>query len=225
VPYEAQLLVLVKYVIIAGESYSNYLVDMKRWFRSVSFNESYRGKPDSYLVRDLGQLERFILGDAAPLSCKLTVDISDFSERVFTRGRALSAAVANLFASNGVRSLFTTEPIPVKEFMSKFSSSNYAFVLATEDVRPSERSGIRTSRLLANMVLVTADEYKRLRTTPIISLLRNLMSRGDDVAAQVLESQMLSIDALKYLENKQYDKFLLSRAVDMYSKAKAVVNC
>jgi hypothetical protein len=225
VPYEAQLLVIVKYIILAGDSYEKHLADMTRWFWSVSFNESYRGKPDTYLVRDLNHLQQFLSANGEPLPCKLTVDIADFSQRVFMRGRALSSAVANLFASNGVRSLFTTELIPIKDFMSNFSSTNYSFLITPEDIRLSKTSRIRTHRLLANVVLVSDDEYNQLKTTSMLHILRKLMSRGDKIAREVLRSQMLSTEAFQYLEANQYDKFLYSRAMEMYSRAQEVVEC
>jgi hypothetical protein len=222
VPYEGQLLILVKYAIEAGTSYQKHSNVMRQWFRSVSFNESYRGKPDSYVVRDIKQLEQFLRGDGPPLSSKLNVMPGDFVERVFTRGRALSAAVANLFAANGVRSLFTGEPIPVESFMSSFSPYNYSFLISLQDIQQSYPYS-RTNRLLANIVVVTEQEYRQLKNTSLIKVLKKLTSERPDVAPLVLDSQMLSSADIEYIESTRFDKFLQFRAVEIYSKAIGVV--
>lgn len=224
VPYEGQLLILIKYAIEAGPSYGKHFDAMRQWFRSVSFNESYRGKPDNYIVRDIKQLEQFVRGDGAPLSTRLTVSQNDFRERVFTRGKALSAAVANLFASSGVRSFFTTEPIPVESFMSNFSSYNYCFVISSQDMGKPTDPNIRTNRLLANIVVVTEEEHRQLKDIPLIEVLRKLISEKPDVAEKVLGSQMLSYMDIEYLEKKQFDKFLNNRAAEIFFMAKAVVS-
>ena len=225
VPYEGQLLILVKYILETGTSYSMYLDDMRRWFRSVSFNESYRGKPDSYIVHDLKQLEQFIHENGAPLSVKVNIAASDFYQRVFVRNKALSAAVANLFAANRARSIFTGELIPAESFMSDFSARNYGFIVSLRDMQTLVGFTNLNNRALANIVVVTEDEFRELRSISIIDVLKNLVSNNKpDVVKETLDSQMLSYKDIKYLESKQFDEFLELRATEMYSKVTDSIN-
>ena len=154
IPYQGQLLILIKYILESGPSYSNNLKQMKKWFWSVSFNEGYRGKPDSYIVRDLKDTSQFVRGERSPLTTKLTLSIDDLFERSFIKGKALSAAVANLFAITGVRSLSTGKKIDYNKFISEFSSRNFDGIIEINDIRkifgPKQKSNRIFSKHICN---------------------------------------------------------------------------
>ena len=224
IPYEAQLLVLAKFIILAGDSYSLHIDNMRSWFLSVSFNESYRGKPDSYLIRDLEQLKHFVSSNGPPLTHKLTLDFADFSDRVFMKGRALSTAVASLFAYNSVRSIYTKEPIPVNNIMSKFSPSNYSFIISSKNMPHPTRPRMITDHILANIIAVSADDSKFMKKTPIAAALADLVSANDSLSEEVLNSQMISHQSINLLKTKQYEQFLATRALDIFSRAKELID-
>ncbi len=221
VPYEGQLLVLVKRFMEEKPLTEEDLGWLRKWFWSVSFNEGYRGRPDSYIIRDIKQVEKWARNEGQPLPTKLTLEPDDLTERVFTRGRALSAAVANLFATSKARSIFTGEPIQTDAFMKKFSSDNYAFILDLQQIRASFDPSARSNRILANIVLCTVGEHKQLRNMSATQVIDSLYSSPD--REEVLSSQMISISALDDLKSGKYEEFITARAYAMWEKALQVI--
>lgn len=223
VPYEGQLLLLAKYARCSGASFWSNIEEMRRWFLVTSFNEGYRGKPDSYLVRDMKHIEEFVKGQSSPLSTKLSITEQDFFERLFTRGKALSAAVANLFTSTNPRSFFTGNEIPVEAYMREFETSNYGFVVPLPEFKNIYGNSTRTNRTLANVFLLDENELRKFNKTDPIDFFNQLPSKFKDYQ-QILESQLISEEAFENFRGGKYHDFLLNRAATMFEKAKNIVD-
>jgi hypothetical protein len=224
IPYQGQLLIIVKYVMDAGVSFESNIANMKKWFWSISFNEGYRGKPDSYIVRDLKYVGNFVKGHLPALSTKLSLSVDDLSERPFTKGKALSAAFANLFAINNARSLTTGEPIEIENYMSEFSFNNYEGIISLPALRDSIKSKtIRTNRLLANIFLITEDEHRLLKKSSPLDIINNLLKNNSE-AEDILLSQLLPMDCIKLLKSKQYEEFLKIRSIYILEKAVVITS-
>ncbi len=222
VPYEGQLLLLVKYAMSSGPSFESNVDAMRKWFICMSLNEGYRGKPDSYLVRDMKQVERFARGDSPPLTIKLSISEEDFLERYFTRGKALSAAVANLFTSTDTLSIYTGELIQPSSYMMEFKSNNYGFIVPLQDLKKVLGDSLRTNRILSNILVLNADESRQFKIDDTIELILGIHDRLDN-GDSILKSQMITREALDFLKTGRFDEFLRVRALIMFDQARSII--
>jgi len=223
VPYEGQLLLLVKYAMSSGPSFNSNVEAMRKWFLCISFNEGYRGKPDSYLVRDMKQVEGFVRGDSPPLTTKLSISEEDFLERSFTRGKALSAAVANLFTSTDPLSIYTGELIQILSYMTEFKSNNYGFIVPLQVLKKTSLGeSLHNNRILANILVLNEDESRQFKRDDPVELLSGIHDRLEN-GDSILHSQMITRKALDFLKAGRFDEFLRTRALAMFEQAKSVV--
>ena len=218
VPYEGQLLLLIKYAISSGPSFEANINEMRKWFLCTSFNEGYRGKPDSYLVRDMKQIEKFAVGEAPPLTAKLTISEENFLDRYFTRGKALSCAVANLFTLTNAMSVYTGKEIDLISYMKEFKSDNYGFIIPLQELRKIFGSSYRTNRILSNIIILDEGESKKFKKDNQIERIVRIREIFEN-ANSILESQMIAPEALDYLKSGKFEEFLRSRAYTMYKNA------
>ncbi|HWS86805.1 MAG TPA: DUF262 domain-containing protein [Pyrinomonadaceae bacterium] len=219
IPYEGQLLVIVKYTQEARASFDIHVNDVMKWFWITSFNEGLRGKPDNYVARTLEAVNSLIAGDVEALKTRLTLAPEDLIERRFIRGKALSSAVANLFALTKARSLTTGELINPETYMTDFSSNNYESILSSTNIPERYVKVGQSNKLIASVVLIDKSEKRYFKTCTPKAFAENLMSLFNmEEAHDILDSQMIPLSALRHLIVGDYDAFLHDRARYMYDK-------
>jgi hypothetical protein len=227
IPYEGQLLVLTKYADASGKQFNRYTAEIMQWFWTTSFNEALRGKPDNYVARLVDSAKALAAGQKDALRSRLTIQPDGFVERKFIQGKALSSAVANLFALSNARSLFTGEKINPEVFMSEFSSDNYEGLLNIDEMPEtfsSSRARSRTNKVIANMVLVNPAEKRRLKSMSAKSLINHVLNEFGEDASNILASQFISLEAAKYITNGVHIGYLIDRSSLLWHKVLELTN-
>jgi hypothetical protein len=219
VPYEGQMLVLAKILLARGQFQDNELDALRTWYWRTSLNEALQGRPDHYVARLVDRAEEILEGN---VTVRQTLDVRDFIDRSFTKGKALSSAVASMFAWREARSLATGNPIPSELYMSDFSQTHFERVLPSavlSNVMPDRTS----NRVVANMVLMPEEDRRTMRAMgfeDVFQLLSNVYQvHGDEGGQDVLDSQFISANAVRCMQKSVYDGFLWERAEAIYQGA------
>jgi hypothetical protein len=223
VPYEGQMLLVSRFFQLGGNPNSDEGLALERWFWTVSFNETLRGKPDHYVTRMLYRLERLIQGDLRALNERLAITEAVFTERRFTRGKALSGALASLLAVSGVRSLLTGDTIAPETFMTEFSAKNYEGLVALDMLAEATDTPVATNRMMANIVVVPEGEGRRMRVRGAKGVLEDLEGKFGDDWKSVLLSQCIPEFAAREVTSGQVLPFLVARAAFLLGRVKMVV--
>ncbi len=220
IPYEGQLLVLVK--IFADDSRPGEAVmdAASRWFWSITLSEALRGKPDHYVARAITAAERLASGDLEALSHRLTATGADFIERRFIRGTALSAGFASMHAVNGARSLVTGEVINPEYYMSEFNAENFEAFLPLEIIRKLLGAQTLSSKILANTIVVTESDRQVVRRLNPLQLIERLFDvLGDEAAVDVMNSQFIPPNTRELLQHEYFEDVLGERASRLEKQA------
>lgn len=219
IPYEGQLLVIVKYTQESRGFFDKHANEIMRWFWITSFNEGLRGKPDNYVARTLDAVNNLVAGDIDALKLRLTLAPEDLIERRFIKGKALSSAIASLFALTKARSMTTGEVINPETYMTDFSSNNYEGILDNTEIPDKYVRAGQSNKLIASVVLIDKNERQYFKTCTAKALTQHLMSdfpREQTLA--ILESQMIPISAIGPLLDDNYSGFLHIRARHIFNK-------
>ena len=175
-----------------------------RWYWTISFNEGLRGKPDHYVTRILRRVGALAAGKFDALNVRLSVTAADFIDRRFIQGKALSGALATMFAVQGARSLFTGELIPPSDYMTEFVAKNYQPFLSTRELSRQAPS----NKLLANTVLVSSDEAYAAKSLRAADCIAALFEKDVDQAQAICDSQFIPANAVEALRRGEYDNFI-----------------
>jgi hypothetical protein len=220
VPYEGQFLVLSKFLGDVGSSSQELRAEATRWFLAASLNESLRGKPDHVVASLVEKAELLAAGERGVLPTLLRVEQTELLKRRLIRGKALATGVVAVMALNQPRSLFTGKEVAPSEFMGEFNPERFVPVLSQDEVDKAVGHRIESPRVVANVIVCAADDLPNLDTQDIKQILIQLLKKGDKKSVQVLESQVVTRQALARLEAGDSSGFLRQRAKDLLARAK-----
>jgi hypothetical protein len=216
VPYEGQLLVVYRALQDNHNDINSPALDaVRQWFWAIGFNESLRGKPDHYVARAVRSLQDLISGKVRGVEPRLELQARNFKERRFIQGKALSAAVAGMFASQRPRSLISGKEINVESFMIDFSASHFNSLISLSDLNAALSQSNPSAKLIANIYI--SDHSERTESIDRMKVLHNLIS--GHVPLDILESQLLNAACVEYLRSGDVIAFLNERAELMWKKA------
>jgi hypothetical protein len=220
VPYEAQLLVLTKLFQLTPMPSTEILSAVRVWFWSIGLSEGFRGKPDSYVVKALNDIEKLVNGNAGSLTYRLDLDPKDFMERRFIKGKALSQALASMFAIHDVHSLVTGVVIEPELFMREFAAENFQSLYPIEIIRSVLGESTQSARVFANIVVIREAEKKAHLSERPEELIAFLYDEyGAEHAQSILESQFITPDATKAIIENDPESFLTLRADALFAFA------
>lgn len=212
VPYEAQLLVICKLFIASGFKPGRAaLSKVKAWLLRTSISEDLQGKADSVIVNLVRSVDALVRGESKAFEGRLELVADDLRLRKFIVRRALSSALAMVFAAKAARSVVAKSAIPHEDYMSEFSASHYVPILTSDELFAV--SGSREKRVFANMLLVSEDDHHALRLHSAKDLV--LANISSAVGTSVLESQSISKDAADALSRGKPGDFLSLRAAKL----------
>lgn len=218
VPYEGQILVLTKVfgdnLIRTDEQVDN----LSKWFWAVAFNEGLRGKPDHFVARAIKQVDDILGGMSSRPEARNSLRADDFLERRFIKGKAMSCAVAAMFAVNGTSSIASNEPIDPQVFMSGFLTGNFENILPRHEVQQYLDLRSQSPKLLANIIVLPEYDRLLLKRQPLAQRLIEMKAQGGE-NLETLRSQLIPEEAVSALEAGQPGEFLRIRAEAMANKA------
>jgi hypothetical protein len=212
VPYEGQILVLARIMLNPRTFTRMELRAVKRWYWKTSFNEALQGRPDHQIAGLIEEADRILLGQ---IEVRDRLDQRDFRRRLFTKGKALSTAVASLFAHLGARSIVTGELIRPEIYMSEFSQQHFERIISSHELKTVEE-GIWSNRVMANVVLFNEEDRLQMPKREVRKRLVELYEQGSE---DVLESQMIPMEAAAALRAGDEREFLVVRARMMMYRA------
>lgn len=232
VPYEGQLIGLAHFFNKNQNPNQESLDLMTKWFWAIGMNEELRGKPDHFVARMLSNIGRVALGDLDAIKPHIRINSRDIILRRMIRGKALSSAIALLFASNKARSILTGETIEPSEYLTEFSSQNYQPIIPTEILEnlakhPSSvlPNSIISSKLIANIIVVRPKESLlcELEGSMETYLTNKQLLTGDEFT-NFSRSQFISDEIYDCLLRRDYASFLEKRANLMLDQIKLRIN-
>jgi hypothetical protein len=192
---------------------------VRKWFWSISFGEGLRGKPADYVTRYINDLERFVTQHSGGIFYRSNLNPEDFLERRFIRGKALSSALATMFALNGARSLVSGELIDPENYMLEFSGENFEGLYPLSTIRSHFNTSAISSKIFANIVVVSESERKAILKTDPKALISSLFARFGEEAKVILDSQFISLQAANIILEGSPVSFFANRACDLYRSA------
>jgi hypothetical protein len=223
-PYEGQLLVLLRFIQQGGAADVAKSDQVARWLWATSFNEELRGKPDHYVVRMLARLERLMAGELRALQSRLMITPEDLLERRFIRGKALSAAFACMFAKNQARSVFTGEVVPPDAYMREFSSKNFDGLFGTNELVQTFGRDFPSKKVFANTFLFSEEDLLAATGMSGADVIAECLSRHGQGAEAILRSQFVVPEALHFLQHGDLGSFLRTRASALVREAERIVS-
>jgi len=223
VPYEGQLLALSRFFDHCQVPTPYQLSALRRWFWSVSFNEGLRGKPDHYVTRILHRVDRLAAGDLDALKERFLTTATDFLERRFIRGKALSSAIAAMFAVRGARSFLTGEVIPPSDYMTEFVVKNFQALLSTEELQKAGRTS-SSNKILSNIILMSSADASERRASNTKDFVSTMVASFETKTYDIFESQFITVAGRQALESGDYETFVNTRAATMFLAASTLAS-
>jgi hypothetical protein len=219
VPYEEQILVLTKLFSLSPSLRPETIAAIRRWFWKVGFDEGFRGKRPGYLMHFILNAQNIMKGDFSAFDIPLDFEVSDFLRRSLIKGKAFSLAVAAMMAVKAPRSLTTGEQIDPETFMREIGLENFADLFSRDVIQSIGERKVRSSRLIANTIIVLESERKGLLNIPPRDLIGSLIDRFGDEGYVIMESQFISPTASKLILDNNLADFLDDRAKELYEFA------
>lgn len=209
VPYEAQMLVIAKLFLASNlKPTPSSLKTIERWFLRTSIAEELQGKADSVISNLVRSIDALVEGETRPFEGRLEIDPEELTTRKFIVKRAISSALAILFAERGACSILTGKVLPPEEYMDEFAAGHFVPILGGDEV--NEAAHRSEKRTFANMLLVSEDDRRTLRRASAAEIL--LTRPPSDI---VLQSQLISKQAMSALRNSKNAQFLTLRAKEI----------
>lgn len=200
-PYEGQLLFLVRIFANDKVASTTALSSVVPWFWSVSFNEGLRGKPDHFVARLLKSADTLVSGETQRMDARLNITPREFLDRRLIRGKALSAAFVTAFAARRVRSLVSGRTIPEERFVSTFDSDLFLPLVPLGILERLLGKKLPSSRVFANLVLVPLDEQAQIERSGWEATFRQLREKvGEEEWIAILDSQLLTAEIGRQIE-------------------------
>lgn len=216
VPYEGQLLVLYRALQENNNSIdSKLLAAIERWFWAIGFNESLRGKPDHYVARAVKSLDELLTGKIRGVEPRLEIQPRSFVERRFIQNKALSAAVAGMFAKRSPQSLITNEAINVESFMIDFSAAHFNSLIPLDTLNRALDQSLPSAKIIANVYV--SDHTQRNETIDRRISTERILS--GELSNDTLVSQLIDAECIQYLRDNNIIAFLNHRADLMWKDA------
>ena len=106
--------------------------------------------------------------------------------------------------------------------MNEFKTENYGFIIPLQDFKTIFGESCRTNRILSNIIILNENESRRFKKDNSIELILGLREAFEN-ADSILNSQMITPEALDYLNSGQFYDFLRSRSSTMYKNALSLV--
>jgi len=222
-PYEGELLVLVRFIQMGGNQDLIKTKRVEQWLWATSFNEELRGKPDHYVARILDRLEQLVSGNLHALRSRLTITSDDLLERRFIRGKALSAAFACMFAKHEARSLITGDVIAPELYMKEFATKNFEGLLETSVLANIFSREFPSKKIFANTFLFSEDDLLAAKGLSGTELIVSCLARHGDQASEILKSQFVVPGSLHFLREGDFGSFLATRASTIVKAAEQLV--
>jgi len=220
-PYEGQLLALVKYFSAEDTGDPANKAELAKWLWTTSLNEELRGKPDHYVSRLLRIIDELRKGQINQLPRRLQISPEQWIDRRMIRGKALSAAYAAMFAKNEARSLFTGDVCPPEGYLRAYDVNSFAPIFDLATLRRAHEHKLPSARTFANLVLIGPEDIPSV-TLDLNAVIGNLIERiGEAPAYAAFKSQFFSRDGLeRYLADGDERALLKSRADELSMAAR-----
>ena len=151
------------------------------------------------------------------LEPRLKIQPPDFLERRLIRGKALSAAVINMFALAGARDLYSGNVIDAAQYMKDGDPGNFVNVYSQAELMILGSLASSSPRIFANLIL-SDRESKHQTVQEQIKWLLNTKK------TDVLSSQFISVHAATMLLSGDIDGFILERSMDMHAAAVLLID-
>ncbi len=222
-PYEGQLLALVKFLDISTTTQTQATGEMVKWIWATSFNEELRGKPDHFVTRILDRVADLVAGNASALTTRLNLNTDDLIERRFIRGKALSAAFVCLFAKKEARSIFTGKVIPSALYMRDFATHNFDGLIAVDSLGHVLGKTFPSRKLFASTCLFMDEELMANEHLDLIQKIQLCRSVHKADSESILASQFINQRAADAALSGDISLFLKHRAIDLLQAAAFVV--
>lgn len=212
VPYEGQVLVLASLARARKADIPDWFA---KWYWTVSFAEAMQGRPDDTIARQaLGATSD---PDAA-LTEHFSLDPLDLRTRTIRKGAALGMSIVAALASQPAASVISGEAIDREEFLAGYELDCLGTVFTKEEVDAVTEPPPRGNRVIANIVLLAAEERRPVpKSDSIKEAIVNLARTKKGRAA--LLSQCIDEVCVAAVEENDAGAFLDARAQLLYQLA------
>ncbi len=218
VPYEGQILALLKVF-----SEFDHIDDQQRdflaaWFLRLSFEEALQGRPDHHVASLVKSLVRRLYdGDESIRS--LTIDENTFVRRRMLKGKSLTSAICVMMARMKPIDLITGDQIDPFEITSAYDSNRFLPVFELAEIEKYTGSSV-SSKVPANVILTTFP-FSAKEKTNIRESIKEMASHSG--GRDILSSHFILGDMIDALEDNDAEAFLFLRAEAMLDTARQLV--
>ncbi len=190
-PYEAQLLVLIKvFSLQKGQLTPNQRAVLHNWFWLSSFHERYRGASDSLLDGDIEKCAGFLAGNPFIIMRKL--EEQDLKGREFRKGTAITHAFIALLATCCPLGLFDGAPINVTGSLAWENQPEFHHIFP-KGYLATCREGLRTRQSdIANIMFLPSSPNKQISSEkPSLYMSRLREQHGREMFDKILNTNLI----------------------------------
>jgi len=223
VPYEEQILILVKLFSISLNPTTETRFLAKRWFWRSGFNESFSNQKQKNIPDLISASDNLMVGLMNQFEDGLELSTKQFRERRLSKARAFSLTTRAMIAAKQPRSLITGEIIDPETFMRDASLENFEGLFPRHELELDMGKHLGSSKLIANSVVVSEFERKQFLSTTPQELINSLRARfGEQEADGILNSQFVSKQVADPILARKPTEFLDTRAFELVQFAKSL---
>lgn len=219
VPYEGQLLALLKAFSEFGDFDARDREFLSSWFLRLSFEEALQGRPDHHVANLVKNLIRQ-LRDGGKTVRSLTIDENTFIRRRMLKGKSLTSAICVMMAKSEPLDLISGERINSFAITSAYDSNRFVPIFEVGEIERFSGSSV-SAKIPANVVLSTFPfsirEQLNIRST-ILGMAEHEGGR------EILSSHFIFGEMLEALRLNDPETFLFLRADAMLDTARQLVS-
>jgi hypothetical protein len=210
-PYEAHLVILTYIYSQNPRLSAPQLRRVRQWFWRTSFEERYRGAPDTFVTSDLEAIQRFVLsGTEADASEYGNVPRdSVLSSMIFRKNNSRSRAFSLVLAKQNPKNITNGNSLDIAEALSVYNKKQFHHIFPEAFLRKLDPK-IERSRTLNFAMLAASENNFVSDADPKVYLPGLIQDLGRDAKAVFASNLMPDPEDYDY-EAAELDSFIEAR--------------
>jgi hypothetical protein len=221
-PYQQQIIGLVKFFSFKEMPNSNQIKELKKWFWKTSFSDRYStGQTTDKMNFDIQRIKEIRVNNFEEVNkIHYTVGKNELIETLFSKANPLTRAFLLLMAQHHPIDLIKNTKIDITSSLSKYNRKQYHHIFPKAVLNSQ---GVSRSKIfsVSNFCFLPADSNKRISNKKPSNYFFKLIPQTD--FNKILTSNLIPLTKEIY-ENDNYNDFLEKRADLILNEIAKVTN-
>lgn len=221
-PWQQQIVGLVKFFGIGGMPTANQLKELRKWFWKTSFSNRYStGQTTEKMNADIERISEIRKDDFVEVNkFRYSVTKSELIETKFSKANPLTRALLLLMAQKGPLDLVKNTKIDIAQSLSKYNRKQYHHIFPNAFLK---KQGFPPNKIfsLTNFCFLPADSNKKISKKSPSDYFFSIIPQ--DSFNDILNSNLIPLTKELY-EKDNYNDFLAKRAELIINEVDAATN-